>query len=227
MKEKVKGLLKKSTLLEVKEPESQCINGPIESYFGGVPYMGESFEWPYSEDGDPLVFVLQVVKTEENVLPKGAELIQFFLNTKSISSMRNSVCIYLSTDISKSEWYYQEVPKEVKIHPFCPIQSHPILSLPDWETIHRYYEAQYDETLELDKEEYDSICRDLGVTTKMASQLGGYPQWLQGDEAPENTDLLLQIDSEEYPEFHWVDMGLIYLFLDHDQEHIHSRLQFM
>ena len=53
------------------------------------------------------------------------------------------------------------------------------------------------------------------------TQVGGYPQWMQGDETPLNSSgkrmkLLLQISSEDDANLMWGDADLVYIFYDPD-----------
>lgn len=62
------------------------------------------------------------------------------------------------------------------------------------------------------------------ITADGPTLVGGYPAWIQGEEAPRNAvgrrfELLAQLDSEPVPGWMWGDAGCVYLLFDPDDPH--------
>ena len=58
----------------------------------------------------------------------------------------------------------------------------------------------------------EAVARIVGEQD-IASCVGGYSHWIQGDNTPEGAVLLAQIDSEHEAGIMWGDVGCVYLFL--------------
>jgi len=152
------------------------------------------------------------------------------------------VKIYETLDTTKSiiikrpEWCVTDM--------YCEIEYKQIKSLPD--DYYSYSNESSDKTVEMlcekldgefasggrgKKKNFDSynfIAEKLNCEQDLCSQLGGYPQWLQGDGTPEDKDfqLLFQIDSEDEAGLHWVDCGLVYVFYNPKTKETYFEIQY-
>jgi hypothetical protein len=113
-------------------------------------------------------------------------------------------------------------PEEHHEAPFCTIDFEYIKTLPSWEAIHNFHPDIIQICKELNSERpwvaYFQAAETHIGKSEIASQIGGYPQWIQSDETPaaygEPIPLLFQLDSEDDAGLMFQDMGLLYCFLE-------------
>lgn len=109
-------------------------------------------------------------------------------------------------------------------------------SLPDWEGLDLHCPAASDLFAEINDNEpweaYNSLAENLtGIDSgNSLSQLGGYPNWVQGASNYEDREgkplrLLFQIDSEENADIMWGDSGMVYAFYDPNTKKVEFELQ--
>lgn len=232
----LKPLIRKSTRIEVLEASKPPEHAALKSHFGGPPYFEQGAAWPTSKKGDPLSFIFQIFNEETFELPKDIELIQFFYDWEAFPWETQGdgwlVKIYKQVDIEKQ--IAIEPAAELETSKYCELVFHHSLSLPDWEGIDSYEQAASDLSCVLKEDEpwehYDHARTKLIGEHDLQSQLGGYPQWVQGESTPKNKDgrlmkLLFQIDSEDNADLMWGDVGLIYVFYDEASGQIAFELQ--
>lgn len=105
----------------------------------------------------------------------------------------------------------------------CSVKLEIVQSLPNWESINDLLPAAAELSAKSNKEEpwaaYQKTVEELlGGEPEINSQIGGYPNWIQGAESIEcekcktRMRLLGQIDSEEDAGLMWGDVGAVYLF---------------
>ena len=214
----VKPLIKDATGIIVKKSSKMPDDSYIKSHFGGQPYFEKGEEWPKAKNGNYLEFIFQIYNENNIVLPENIKLIQFYYDSDECPWNTNDdgwlVKIY--TNINKENVEIIEKPKRKVNLNYCEIEYENIKSLPDWEVIENYNVNAEMLSCVLDEEKpwenYQKMVEKLIGEPELRSQLGGYPKWVQGNDRPENYDLLFQIDSEENAGLMWGDVGLIYVF---------------
>ena len=234
----VKPLIKNATRIIVKKQPEIPKNSHLKSHFGGQPYFENGEEWPKARDdfrnNCDLEFVFQIFNDGSIVLPENIKLVQFFYDLEGELSFDTSdggwfVKIY--ENLNMENMVIVEKPSEHTAVKYCEIEFEPKKSLPDWQEI-----GTYDENIEmlscvLDEENpwnnYQRIVEKLIGEQDIKSQLGGYAQWIQGDNNPEDKriQLLFQIDSEDDAGLMWGDVGLIYVFYNNRNKSIEYVLQ--
>lgn len=229
-------LLREATKIEVLPASRPPVDSTLLSHFGGQPYFESGAQWPQSESGRPMEFIFQIFNNGSLALPPSIKLIQFFYDLDAFPDETDDegwvVKIYKSLDTAaqiKIAQSYADIPVK-----YCEVHFSPINSLPDWEGIDVYAPeiTELAETINDDEpwEPYDAIVRKLTGSSDYCSQLGGYPNWVQGESTPENekganVKLLFQIDSEENAGLMWGDVGLVYVFYDEAENRLWFEMQ--
>jgi len=225
--------VKDATKLIIKRKETEPQDSNLRSHFGGQPYFEKGEKWPSIREGDQFELIFQIFNTGNINLPENIKLLQFYYDYEnspiSCSAYTEDyvktgykhgngwlVKIYETLDtansiiIKRPEWCVTDM--------YCEIEYEPIKSLPDneWddETVEMLCEKLDGESKMKNFDSYNFIAEKLNCEQDFCSQLGGYPQWLQGDATPDDKDyqLLFQLDSEDEAGLHWVDCGIIYVF---------------
>jgi uncharacterized protein YwqG len=233
----VQKLVKSATRIELKNAAAPVGSSSLKSHFGGLPYFEEGETWPITKAGKHLEFIFQIFNQPELNLPEEIKLIQFYYDWDE-----------LPWDTENDGWFvkiYKVLNDEKKLSilkpklereftNYCEIEFTTFKSLPDWEGIDVYDETISDICCLLNEDEpwdyYDQIVTKLIGEPDYQSQLGGYPQWVQGEAVPQNQNgdpmrLLFQIDSEERANLEWGSCGSIYVFYDETQNKIEFTLQ--
>jgi uncharacterized protein YwqG len=217
----IKPLVKKATKLTLKKQEKIPENSHLESHFGGQPYFEKGEEWPTSESGGKMEFLFQIFNTGNINLPENIKLLQFYYDFHEYDWLvkiyeninKDNIEIIKKPDIEKTEDHDKVL--------YCEIKCEPINSLPDYEGLEIVDTNMLNLVSMLDDEE-PSVDHYGEVVEKLVgeqddfgnSQLGGYPQWIQGDDSPKDKDFqfLFQIASEDEAGVMWGDCGRIYVF---------------
>ncbi|WP_240409028.1 DUF1963 domain-containing protein [Flavobacterium psychrotrophum] len=229
-------LLREATKIEVLSASRPPADSTLISHFGGQPYFEAGAQWPQSESGRPMEFIFQVFNDGSLALPPSIKLIQFFYDLDAFPYETDDdgwvVKIYRSIDTTaqiKIPQPYSDIPVK-----YCEVHFSPVSSLPDWEGLDVYGPeiAELAEIINDDEpwEAYDAVVQKLTGSSDYRSQLGGYPNWVQGESTPENkkganVKLLFQIDSEENAGLMWGDVGLVYVFYDEAEDRLWFELQ--
>ncbi|GFE70632.1 DUF1963 domain-containing protein [Chroococcus sp. FPU101] len=193
--------------------------GLDESKLGGMFLMPKDEPWPYdAESGFPLIPVLQlrIEDVPEIGFPEGKDLFQLFWSFNEIL-----VCKVFWRNRSEIIEPLVKLPEDVLIemeeNAACyptPCILHPerVIEYPHIFDIADYY-PKLDEALEsskalkkaiasipdLDYDEPSDVYQDL-LSTADGTKVGGYPNWVQDPEAPEDMEYLLTIASCECDE---------------------------
>jgi len=201
-------------IIERSEMPENPKDTQLKSHFGGQPYFEKGEEWPVTKDGNRLDFVFQFFNTDKH-LPENIKLIQFYYDYEESPWFTKDdgwlVKVYEQLDIENIIFIENTDPPRA----YCEIEYETIKTLP-----HEYDLEAVDKNADmlcqiLDEEDpYFKIAEKLNVNHDLHSQIGGYPDWLQGSAYPDDTDyiFLFQIDSEGEAGLHWVDCGLVYAF---------------
>jgi len=232
----VEPLIRPATIIEVAEASKEPDHSPLKSHFGGRPYFQENDKWPTTKSAQPLSFVFQIFNEDDLILPKEIALIQFFYEWDIFPFETSGegwfVKIYKQLDIEKLVQLPR--PKELEETKHCEISFKETKSLPDWEGIEMYNENASNLSCVLNEKEpwlhYDEAVTKLLGEQDFQSQLGGYPQWIQGEGTPKDKQgnamkLLFQIASEGNADLIWGDSGIIYVFYDEANGHVEFKLQ--
>lgn len=234
----VKPLIKDATKITLKKCSEIPKNSHLKSHFGGQPYFENGEEWPKARDEFrkecDLEFVFQIFNNDNIIFPENIKLIQFFYDLNGELSFETNdggwlVKIYENIDLEN--YFFIEKPRGHNTVNYCEIEYEQIKSLPDWEGIYDYCPDASKLSCVLDKNEpwknYQELVEKLVGEQDMWSQLGGYPQWIQGNENSdeENFSLLFQLDSEENAGLIWGDCGLIYIFLNEKTKEVKYVMQ--
>jgi uncharacterized protein YwqG len=229
-------LIRTATKLEVLPASRPPENSQMLSHFGGHPYFEKGESWPKTNKGDHLAFIFQIFNTPELELPENIALIQFYYDWEEFPWETSSdgwlVKIYKKVNQDKLEFIV--TPSTLETSKYCLINCSATKSLPDWEGIDLHSLTASKLSCVLDENEpwdsYDQVVEKLIGEQDYLSQLGGYPNWVQGEETPTDGDgnpmkLLFQIDSEDNAGLMWGDVGLIYVFYDESSGKIEFTLQ--
>ena len=245
--------VKDATKLIIKRQKKEPPDSHLRSHFRGQPYFEKGEKWPSFKEEDQFDFIFQIYNTENINLPENIKLLQFYYDYENspisypaytkdnirIGYIHGNgwlVKIYETLDtansiiIEKPEWCCEDL--------YCEIEYKPIKSLPD--DYYSYSKESSEKTVEMlcekldgesKKKNFDSykfIAEKLNCEQDFCSQLGGYPQWLQGDGTPKDKDfqLLFQIDSEDEAGLMWVDCGLIYVFYNPKTKETYFEIQY-
>jgi len=211
------------------------------SHFNGDPYFEPGEQWPTvsggkskKSDPKPYDFIFQVVNDGTIGLPKDIALFQFYYNWELMpwDTKDKGWLVKTYRKINRTNGITIKSPPEndslrefdgVSFRPYCGITFKPIRMLPDWDSIDDYVPKR--ELTKLCKkinddepwEAYNQLCKKLKIATEIESCCGGYPQWVQGNEA-KGRKLVFQAGCEEDTGFQWEDDGRIYLFFDPTNE---------
>nr|WP_299036296.1 YwqG family protein [uncultured Tenacibaculum sp.] len=232
----VKPLIRQTTKLEIQPASRPPENSQLESHFGGHPYFEKGEEWPKGKNGKHLDFIFQVYNSPELELPKSIELVQFFYDWEEFpwDTNDNGWLVKTYKEVEKGKAEFIAKPEEIEKSKFCKIEFKPTQTLPDWEGIDLFGNDASKLSCVLNEDEpwdsYDQIVTKLIGEQDYQSQLGGYPNWVQGESTPKDNEgnpmkLLFQIDSEDNAGLMWGDVGLIYVFYDEKSERIEFNLQ--
>jgi len=234
-------LVKDATKLIIKRKKTEPQDSNLRSHFGGQPYFEKGEKWPSIKEGDQFELIFQIFNTgtsnevsRGNInLPENIKLIQFYYDyenspisysaytedfVKTGYKYGNGWLVKIYETINTAGSVIIERPEWCITDMYCEIKYEPIKSLPDseWydETVEMLCEKLDGESKKKNFDSYNFIAEKLNCEQDFCSQLGGYPQWLQGDATPDNKDyqLLFQLDSEDEAGLHWVDCGIIYVF---------------
>ncbi|MBW3127266.1 DUF1963 domain-containing protein [Hymenobacter profundi] len=206
----------------------QSIDGSqFRSHFGGRPYFEAGEDWPTTQEGQPLDFILQIVASEDVTLPAGIAVLQLFYSWESFAwdTEADGWLVKTYAAVSAEQAQVIERPASLDEPIFCDIGFTPIQSLPDWGGLNELAAGAdavaLAETLNaVDPwDAYDEAVTQLLGEGDYQSILGGYPRWLQGAENPVDAightlPLLFQLDSEHEAGIMWGDSGLVYVFYD-------------
>lgn len=232
----VKPIIRTATKLEILPASKPPENSQLISHFGGQPYFEKGEIWPTSKNEKNLEFIFQVFNSTSLQLPKSIELIQFYYEWDEFPWDTSNdgwlVKIYKKTE--KENLEFIDKPSELKKSKYCGIIFNSTKSLPDWEGIDLHCNNASKLSCDLNEDEpwesYDQIVTKLIGKQDYQSQFGGYPNWVQGESTPKDSEgnpmkLLFQIDSEDNAGLMWGDVGLIYVFYDEKSEKIEFTLQ--
>lgn len=221
----LKPLIRDATKIEVLPKAQMPENSQLLSHFGGDPYFEKGDKWPQSKSGRHMDFIFQIYNTEDLILPKSIKLIQLFYDLEEFpwDTKDDGWKVKIYESLKTENIQRIERPQDLEESNYCEMIFRPIKSLPDWEGIDLYMKKASDLSCVLNEDEpwdqYDKAVEKLIGKQDYQSQLGGYPQWVQGESTPEGPDgepmkLLFQIDSEDNAGLMWGDVGLIYVFYD-------------
>jgi len=233
----VKPLIKKATKIIVKKSSQMPNDTQFKSHFGGQPYFENGEEFPKSRDSfrnkADLEFVFQIYN-ENSILPENIKLVQFYYDLNGEMSFNTSDggwCVKIYENLHPENVKIIEKPRKHNTVNYCEIEYMSIQSLPDWDGLESYSKNASMLSCVLDENKpwrnYKEIAEKLVGEQEYRSQLGGYPQWVQGNESPKskNYDLLFQIDSESDAGLMWGDCGLIYVFYNRENKTTEYLLQ--
>ncbi len=233
----VKSMIRKATKIQVIEADSKLERSQLISHFGGYPYFEEGEKWPVTKSGKHLEFIFQVFNDPELELPNDIRLIQFYYDWNEFPWDTESdgwlVKIYKELHPEK-KLSILKPQLDVEFTTFCEIDFIPIESLPDWEGLETHNAEAADLSYTLNRaepwESYEQVAAKLIGEKDYQSQLGGYPQWVQGDDTPKDKDgnpmkLLFQIETDEEIDLMWGPDGTVYVFYDPEQEKVEFIIQ--
>ena len=230
-------LVRKATKIEVFKSSSPPEDTQMKSHFGGQPYFEIGEEWPKSKNGRYLDFVFQVFNNGENDIPANIKLVQFFYDWEEFpwSSGDDGWLVKIYENLNTAQSLKIEKPFESEFSTqYCEVSFKSVKTLPDWEGIGEYSDKASKLSCILNEDEpwdsYQKVVERLIGKQDYQSQIGGYPNWVQGESTPKNNKgelmkLLFQIDSEEHAGLMWGDVGLIYVFYDESNKQIEFELQ--
>lgn len=222
--EVLKPMVKNATKLVVKPSAQDITNSQWISHFGGHPYFENREKWPETKSGEKLSFIFQVYNADNICLPDEIQLVQFFydFSLSPWNSFDDGWQVRTYSTLDKQENITIEGPRDAEQDmKFCQIDFLPVKSLPDWSGIEVHSPQAYKLACAINKEKpeecYYSALEKLNTFQDYASQLGGYPRWIQGDSIANDNkqkikyELLFQIDSEDNASLMWGDMGMVYV----------------
>ena len=230
----VKPLIKDATKIILKKTSKIPENSHLISQFNGQPYFEKGEKWPKSRNNFDLEFIFQIYNEKNIVLPKNVKLIQFYYDfgKDSYNADDGGWLVKIYESINPENYLFIEKPGERRNVYYCEIEYENIKSLPDWEGIEAYCPNALNLSCVLDENEpwknYGEIADKFVGEQNLGSQLGGYPDWIQGDESPDKNDftLLFQLDSERDAGLTWVDCGMVYIFYNVKTKEIKYIMQF-
>ncbi|MCL2763107.1 MAG: DUF1963 domain-containing protein [Treponema sp.] len=187
----------------------------LKSHFAGQPYFEKGEQWPVTKDGEPLDFIFQFFNTNENHLPENIKLIQFYysFDKRPWFTKDDGWLVKVYEKLNKENMVTIENPVPDADPYYCEIKYEHIKTLPHDHDLEFFDSNAEKLSLMLNEENpIYKIASKLKATHDLHSQIGGYPDWLQGGRYPNNKDFifLFQIDSEEG--LMWGDCGLVYAF---------------
>lgn len=236
LENRVKPLIRPATKLEILSASRPPDNSQFESHFGGHPYFETGEQWPKSKSGKHLEFIFQIFNSSELELPASIELVQFFYDWEQFpwDTQDDGWLVKIYNKVDQQNIVFVAKPQELKSSKFCKVEFKNVRSLPDWEGIDLYDNNASKLSCVLNEDEpwdsYGQMVSKLIGAQDYQSQLGGYPNWVQGESTPNDPEgnpmkLLFQIDSDDNAGLMWGDVGLIYVFYDEKTENIEFALQ--
>jgi hypothetical protein len=78
-------LLLPATKLTLRKARQLLEGSQVRSHFGGRPYFEVGEAWPTTKTGQPLNFIMQVLASDEAILPAGIALMQLFYSWEAFS----------------------------------------------------------------------------------------------------------------------------------------------
>jgi len=231
----VKPLIKDAVKIIAKQSSTIPSDSHLKSHFGGQPYFEKGEEWPKTKSGYPLGFVFQIFNTK-NALPENIKLLQFYFdwNDSPYTTEEDGWLVKIYENINTNNFVLLKKPEENDHVNYCEIKLKTIKSLPDWEGIDFYCENASNLSVVLNPEDpsshyWQTSCKLIGEQ-RIKSQLGGYPYWLQGNDAPEDRDyqFLFQLDSleDEVEGLYFGDCGVVYVFYNSKSKKFEYIMQF-
>jgi len=229
-------LIRQATKMEVLPPSRPPEDSQRISHFGGQPYFESGEEWPKSKEGKHMDFIFQVFNDGTNNLPANIKLVQLFYDWEEgpWDTEDDGWLVKLYENLDTDKMIKIDKPAELEVSKYCAIAFKTVPSLPDWEGIDRYSNEASKLSCILNEEEpWDSyrqaVEKRIGEQDYQ-SQIGGYPNWVQGESTPDKKDgapmeLLFQIDSEDNAGIMWGDVGLVYAFYDPASKQVEFTLQ--
>jgi hypothetical protein len=220
-------LVQRASVLEVRKASFPL--PAIASKFGGMPYHEPGETWPGCPTcKKPLSFICQL-DLRQTVHPARDDVHFFtFFYCWDCSP-------WGFRDEAKGEWVVRKyrdpheskavmipIPKGVEHASQCLVSFAERLSLPDWEGTRRWCPDASDLSCQANSEApweaYQKAVERIVGDQNLASCVGGYPRWIQGEDTPDGANLLAQIDSEDQAGIMWGDVGCVYLFLSTGEE---------
>jgi uncharacterized protein YwqG len=198
-----------------------------DSKFGGLPYAEEGDDWPVCKCGMPMAFICQMdVRTAGLSEELGLGFFTFFYchacsswGDDAVPQTTWTVRTYGAADKAKGVEIAPDGDiDEGHLAAECAIEWRAAQSLPDWDDICDLDPDIVETCNELNSaspwEAYDEASQSItGAWPDTVTQLGGFPEWIQGAEMPPGFRLLAQIDSEDKANLMWGDVGRVYLFV--------------
>lgn len=233
----IKKLVRSATKIQLEESSKPIGTSQLKSHFGGLPYFEQGETWPVTKTGKHLEFIFQIFNQPGLPLPKEIELIQFYYNWDEFpwDTKDDGWLVKIYKELNYEKRLIILKPKlKTEFTSYCEIDFIPFESLPDWDGIHTYIEDESSLSCLPNEDEpwesYEQIVTELIGEPKYQSQLGGYAQWVQGEDTPKDQNgnpmkLLFQIDSEEGADLEWGSCGVIYVFYDESQGRIEFTMQ--
>lgn len=227
----VKPTIKPAFVLEPQVIPAGTVTPITISHFGGRPYAELGENWPICPDCElPLTFICQVNLNEvaPNLFP-GIGLFTFFFcwdcfpNGDEGETEDLWVVKFYPHPESSRAMRLKATPRNQEPVKPCSFISKSVLTAPDWEGMFVWCPEAVDEANKINSDEpwvaYDQALEELGCFNEIATQVGGYPHWLQAEDTPRcpQSDaplvLMAQIDSERKAGVTWGDGGSAYLFI--------------
>ena len=219
--ENIKELAQPTSKFIIQKSKKRPTGTQLESHFGGDPYFEKGEKWPTNSDGRDLDFIFQVINNEGLQLPEEIKIIQLFCDPDGTMIDEEDFLVKTYSSIQTNE--IQSIKNKEKVIPFGYIEFKNTLSLPDWQLLdvkHKTLSKQLKSLFNEYDREYDKICELILGEENVSSRLGGYPDWIQNDDTPSNSDLLFQLESEDELELQWGDMGAVYAFYNKESNKI-------
>jgi uncharacterized protein YwqG len=191
-----------------------------DSYIGGYPFVpsnGQTWEWPRTEEGNPLVFIVQINFAE---VPKGygypeSGMLQVFVDLNDYYGTREAlrVVVYTAEELSVEsvskpsdvgptveDWtpFWEEYsPRKIEFKESLQIPSELYRSA-SWSDDGEGLEGKEKELYDLFEKTDGDISEEFQYLAEHHHQLGGEPLWVQGAvfESDEVPTFMLQIDSD-------------------------------
>jgi uncharacterized protein YwqG len=220
LKRLVRPIVRKCVKINVKRRSKPPGDSRFISHFGGQPYFDQGEQWPSNSDKRPYDFIFQIVNDGKICLPREINIFQFFCDLDGDEQYDNKVKIYLKMNRKKAIRVSR--PESLNEPRFCRMDFERIKSLPDWDGIDQYQIDASSLSRVIDDEKpwepYQRVVTQLIGKQDYQSQIGGYPQWVQGNSTPDDRrmELLMQSVGEKKAGVFWRGPGLLYFFYDPD-----------
>lgn len=206
----------------VEEPTPEQKGSQLQSHFGGIPYFERGEKWPRANNGEPLDFVFQYF-FDKNTDNHNIKLVQLYYSFKLSPWFSGSEGWLVKTykQIDRNKMVQISCPNDDNRVSHCNITTKAISTLPDWEGTILWCNNLADLSEQIDPERpwqnYMKAAAQVVGNTDYRCQIGGYPQWVQGNDTPlckngNPMKLLFQLDSDDNAGIMWGDMGLLYIF---------------